>query len=74
MITLNILKATVLLTNGTDKVDLLTDMPCPFVKEAVPSQPPLSVSFDVTCDKGIEYCRSLGLEPKVIDARSRLRS
>lgn len=70
MVTLNILKATVLLTNGTDRVGLLTDRPCPYVVEALPSQPPLEVQFDVTADKGVEYCRNLGLEPEVINARS----
>ncbi len=66
---LEITEATVLLTNGTDKIVLSTKLPCPFVPAYLPEQPPLCVSFDATYNTGVDYCRKLGLEPKVIDTR-----
>lgn len=67
---IRILEARVLLTNGTDLVTLRTELPCPFTKEGLPSQPPLDLRFDATYDTGIEYCRNvLGLDPKVVNTR-----
>lgn len=63
-------KVVVLLTDAADKVLLQTDMPCPFVPEFIPSQPPLDLEFQATRDTGIEYCRKhLGVEPEVVNIR-----
>ena len=62
--------ATVLLSGGCDFVTLQTDLPCPFVKDFMPSLPTLSLRFETTYDLGIEYCRRVfGLDPKVINVR-----
>lgn len=67
---LQIIKAAVLLSVSTDKVILHTDLPCPFTKEYLPSQPKLSVSFEATYDTGIEYVRqNFSIEPEVINTR-----
>lgn len=67
---MNIKKAEVLLTRGSDKVQLHTDLPCPFVKEALPSQQPLVISFDATYNTGVQYCKdNFGIDPEVIDVR-----
>lgn len=68
---LQITKAAVLLTNGADKILLMTNAPCPFVPEGLPEQPPLSVSFEATVNTGERYCLDvLGIKPEVINARS----
>lgn len=70
MTTIEIVKARVLLTNGMDKIDLITTLPCPFVSEFLPSQPSLQINFDATQDTGVEYCRKhLKIEPEVTDVR-----
>jgi hypothetical protein len=67
---INISKITVQLTNATDKVYVKTDLPCPFVKDAIPSQPPLDFYFDTTRDTGIEYVKKVfGIEPEIINSR-----
>lgn len=64
-------KALVLLSSVCDKVILETELPCPYVQAFLPSQPPLSVSFDATYDTGIDYVRKhFGIEPEVINTRS----
>lgn len=68
---INIIKATVLLTNATDEVFIKTDLPCPFVIGALPSQPPLDLHFKATYDTGIEYVRkNFKIEPEVINQRN----
>ena len=63
-----IVGATVLLTRGTDKVLLKTNLPCPYTPAGVTEQPPLDLSFDATRGTGVDYCRTvLFLEPKVIN-------
>jgi len=67
-ITLTITGATVLVTNGVDKVSLHTDLPCQFVPEFLPTQPPLSLDFETTQGMGVEYCLThFDIEPEVID-------
>lgn len=62
--------ATVLLTNGPDKVMVGMDYPCPIIPLALPSQPALTVSFDATYDTGADYCRyQLGIEPTIVNCR-----
>lgn len=63
-------KALVILSSVADKVMLETDLPCPYVVGFMPNQQPLTMSFDVTYDKGIEYVRGhFDLEPEVINTR-----
>jgi hypothetical protein len=65
---MNILGATVLLTNGADKILLVTDGPCPFVPAYMPTQPKLALSFEASQGTGVEYCRHVfGFEPTVIN-------
>lgn len=68
---MKIISATVLLTrSGPDRVILETDFPCPFVPTFLPSQPPLDMSFDATCDTGVDYVRkNFNMEPTIIDTR-----
>jgi hypothetical protein len=67
---MKITKAMVLLTSGADKIMLETDYPCPFVKEFLPSQQPLSFTFDATYDTGAEYVKdNFGITPEVINTR-----
>jgi hypothetical protein len=67
---MKILKAMVILSTAADKIMLETDMPCPYVVEFMPGQQPLSLSFDATYDKGVEYVRNnFGIEPEVINTR-----
>lgn len=67
---IKILEATVLLTDGADDIVLKTSLPCPYVREFLPSQPPLDFRFSATYDTGIEYCRkNLNIEPEVINIR-----
>jgi hypothetical protein len=63
---------TVLLTHGTDRVFVKTELPCPWVRAFLPEQPPLQLDFDATHDTGIEYVRKVfGVEPEVINGRSK---
>lgn len=63
-ITFNIVKATVTKTKGTDKVVLETDKH-PGGIDSAPNAP-LCFCFDITYDKGADYCRKeLGIEPIV---------
>jgi hypothetical protein len=72
---MKITKATVLLTRGADLVVLKTELPCPFVKEYSPEQPPLDLQFSATINTGADYCRDvLGIEPEIIEARCPIRS
>ena len=66
---MNIKSATVLQTKtGPDKVFLETDLPCPYVIEAMPNQQPLSMSFDCTAGTGESYVfQNFGIFAKVID-------
>jgi hypothetical protein len=67
---MKIVKATVLLVDGADKVTLTTKLPCPFVQAYAPEQTPLMLEFHATINTGVDYCRNiLGIEPDIIDAR-----
>lgn len=67
---INVKKATVLLTDTSDKVFLYTDLPCPYVVVFMRSQEPLTLQFDCTYDKGIEYVRNnFKIEPEVVKVR-----
>lgn len=67
-ITLKVIKCQVLLRIGTDLVSLTVDKPSPFPK--VVSDEPLHMSFEVTANKGVEYCKKVfGLDAEVIDTR-----
>lgn len=65
-ITLEIEKVTVLLTDGADKICILTKLPTTFPVTGDPTW------IDVSCkhDYGIEWCRKvLGIEPEVVSSR-----
>ena len=67
---IEIVGATVLISIGTDRVFLDTNLPCPY--PACISTDPLNLGFDVTKGKGIQYVKdNFGIEPKVIDTVSR---
>ncbi len=67
---IKVLSATVILSRGTDTVLVEIDLPCSFVKAAMPSQPRASFKLDATYDTGVEYCKKyLGVTPRVIDTR-----
>ncbi len=67
---IEIVSVKVLLTNATDRILVKTKYPCPFVPEALPSQPDLELQFDATYDTGVEYCRNtLDIEPQIINLR-----
>ena len=67
---IKVAEAKVLLTDGQDIVSLKTDLPCPYVKTFLPTQPLLELEFKATFDTGIEYCQKhFGIDPKVVDIR-----
>lgn len=67
---IQVLHATILLTDGADKISLKTEFPCPFVSEYLPSQPPLSLDFEATQDTGADYVRNtFNIEPEIVDIR-----
>jgi hypothetical protein len=57
-IVLSIKKITIIKGRGPDKVYLETDnCPCPYVKEAMPSQLPLVLEFDASANTAEQYVR-----------------
>lgn len=62
---INITKATVVLTEGTDNVYLHTDLPEPFMYEGN-----CRFAFSVTHNKGVDYVRThFGIEPEIVNDR-----
>jgi hypothetical protein len=60
----------IVLTHGTDRVYVKTDLPCPYSLAGQREQAPLQLDFDATYDTGAEYCRKVfGIEPTVINGR-----
>ncbi len=67
---MNILKCKIILTNSVDEVYLFTDLPCPFVKDCLPSQPNLVLNFETTYDTARSYVQqNFDIIPEVINAR-----
>jgi hypothetical protein len=68
-VNIEIISATVFLIEyGTDRITLKTRYPCPFVKDFLPTQPQLTLTFDATKGTGVDYVRRVfGIEPKVIE-------
>lgn len=65
---LNISKAVVLLTNGTDEVTLYTTLPSPY--PIAVTDEPLKISFKTPGFSGVDYVRDkFNIEPEVIDTR-----
>lgn len=59
-----------MLTSMTDKIYLNTDLTCPYNKEALESQPSLTLNFDATYNTGAEYVRNnFNIEPEIINLR-----
>lgn len=55
---IKVLKATIILTDCSDRIILETKLPCPYIKEYLPSQPNLSLEFKATYDTGIDYVKN----------------
>lgn len=69
---MNIKEIRVLLTDGPDHISIITDLPCPYVKDFAPSQQPLELDFQASMDTGADYVkRVFKMEPKVTNVRSR---
>ncbi len=69
-ITFTVLRASVLLRDGTDSVSIEVDKPSPFPPGV--SKQNLRLSFECTQGRGVSYClEHLGVHPDVIDARGR---
>lgn len=65
-IMLRVIKATVLLTNGTDKICLTLNTPTPFPEMGYPA----TATIDTRCGYGEEWCKTvLGIEPEVINTK-----
>jgi hypothetical protein len=65
---IEIVRATVVLSEGADQVCLWTELPAPFPPNV--DKEPLSLNFKTTKDWGVEYVKKhFGIEPKVIDLR-----
>lgn len=63
---LAVTKITVLTTHGTDLVVVDTTLPTPYPPEV--SDQPLSLKFDVTKGRGVDYVKdNFHIEPEVID-------
>lgn len=63
---MEVVKISVLLTSGVDKIFIYTNFPCPFIKESGVSQS-LCLSFDATVGTGANYVlETFGIEPEVI--------
>lgn len=63
-----ILKVTIVINEGTDKVLVKTSLPCPY--PPCITTDPLMMSFDITKGKGIDYVRkNFGIEPEVINIK-----
>lgn len=68
--TIHIKKIVVLITDGTDKVSIHTNMPSPYPPEV--SNQDLMIDFDTKKGIGVDYVREhFGIEPEVIDVASR---
>ncbi len=71
-LTLTVLRASVLLRDGTDHVAIEVDKPSPFPPGV--SKQNLRLSFECAQGQGISYCiKRLGVHPDVIDTRGRVR-
>ena len=69
-IEISVNEASVLLTSGPDVVRIKTSLPCPFVKEFIPSQPNLELRFECSHDTGIQYVKdNFNIEPMVRNIR-----
>ncbi len=65
---IHILKATVVLREGTDHISLYTDLPSPFPPEV--DDGPLCLTFQTRYGTGVEYVRkNFSVEPEIIDTR-----
>ena len=68
--TLEIKHIVVLLTSGTDEIQIFTRLPCPFTKKGLPSQQDLTLEFKATYNTGIDYViENFGIKPQIIDCR-----
>lgn len=64
--TIHIKRIVVLITDGTDRVSIHTDLPSPYPPEV--SDQNLMIDFNTRKGAGIDYVREhFGIEPEVID-------
>lgn len=68
---MKITKITVYLVDSKpDKITISTDLPCPYNKEYLPSQPNLDLEFDASYDTGADYVRKVfKVEPEIKNFR-----
>lgn len=68
--TLHIKKAVVLITDGTDRVTIHTDLPSPYPPEV--SEDDLMIVFETRKGAGMDYVRKeFGIEPEMLDVSVR---
>ena len=66
--TIHIKKIIVTITDKTDRVSILTDMPSPYPTEV--DDQDLSIDFATKKNSGVDYVREhFGIEPEIIDIR-----
>jgi hypothetical protein len=65
-ITLDVKRVTVLISTGTDKIDLELNAPTSFPEMGYPA----SAGIEARHGYGVEWCKTvLGVDPEIIDAR-----
>lgn len=65
---INIKKIVVMLTDGTDRVSIYTDLPSPYPAEV--STRDLIIEFQTTINTGVDYIREhFDCEPKILNVR-----
>lgn len=63
-------KIVVMLTNGTDKVSIFTDLPSPY--PAAVSDQDLVLEFQTKVNSGVDYVKEhFGCEPEILNIRTR---
>ena len=68
--TLHIKKVVVLITDGTDRVSIHTDLPSPYPPEV--SEQDLVIEFSTKKGAGMDYVRKeFGIEPELLDVSVR---
>jgi hypothetical protein len=71
-IQIDVIKAEVLLRDGTDLVSLTIDKPYPGVLVGIKNLPTLRLQFEVVRGHGVDYCQEhFGIFPDIINTRAR---
>ena len=70
--TIHIKKIVVMITDGTDRVTIHTDLPCPY--PPVISTDDLMIDFATSKGRGVDYVREhFGMEPEILDIAAKMR-